>query len=80
MGYSINHHFHGCTKKYIIKSPLIQSLRKLLRKDGVDFYIDQSTVVLNLNFLGSGVKQLEIFVRFFGFPLRVISLEQKTKN
>lgn len=63
-------------KKYSIKSPLIQSVRKLFRRSGLDFYVDQASFTINFEFRGvvnrsSWSKENEILIRFFGFPLRI---------
>lgn len=63
-------------KKYSIKSPLIQSVRKLFRRSGLDFYVDQASFTINFKFRGvvnrsSWSKENEILIRFFGFPLRI---------
>jgi hypothetical protein len=66
-----------CTKKYSIRSPLTQALRKLFRRENIDFYVDQASLVVKLSFDGSrqnSCKDGEILVRFFGFPIRVTSL------
>lgn len=62
------------SKKYVINSDLITSLRKLLRKEGIDFYLDQSSFVLRLVVASCGSKDAEILVRFFGIPIRFIRL------
>lgn len=65
-------------KKYTVKSPLIQSVRKLFRRSGVDFYVGQSSFIINYRFKEGLQKSLwskenEMMIRFFGFPLRITS-------
>jgi len=63
-----------CIKKYTVKSSLTQSLRKLFRKEDVDFYVDQASLIIKFNLSGNSnslFKDGEILIRFLGFPLRI---------
>ena len=40
-------------KKYSVKSPLIQSVRKIFRRSGLDFYVDQASFTINYQFRGA---------------------------
>lgn len=44
-------------KKYSVKSPLIQSVRKLFRRSGLDFYVDQASFTVNFQFC-ENIKQV----------------------
>lgn len=64
------------SKKYILKTPVLLILRKLLRQEGVDFYLDHVPVVVSWCLLDDSQrhKVLEAFIRFYGFPLRITQI------